>query len=100
MRAGGWSCHAMLGRVWGCASYSVDIGWEAVDAGQEGPGPKVVAAAEGVRRGRAHQHKAEQRLAQLLVEGCRGQRLEVRDALALQHTDWLGSLASLDPQGS
>ena len=82
-------------RAGACAAHFVDVGREAVDAGQEGPWPEVVAAAEGVRRGGAHQHKAQQRLAQLLIESCRGQRLKVRDPLALHHSTWLNSSPEL-----
>ena len=64
-------------------TYCMDICWKAVYARKKWPWPKIIAAAERMRRRRVDEDKAEQRLAQLLGEGCWRQRLEMLYALCL-----------------
>ncbi len=65
-------------------THFVDICWKTVYTRKERPGPEVIAAAESMRRQRIDQDEAQQRLAQLLIERCWCQRLEVTHTLRLQ----------------
>ena len=64
----------------------MDICRKAVYTGKERPRPEIVAAAERMRRRRVDQDETEQRLAQLLGEGCWRQRLKMPYALCLHPT--------------
>ena len=64
-------------------TYSMNISWKAVYTREERPRPKVIAAAESMCRQRINQDKAQQRLAQLLIESCWRQRLKMPHSLRL-----------------
>ena len=77
-----WACRSKGGKV--CAAARLQGGGgQAVHPRQQGPGPEIVAAAEGVGSRAVHQHEAQQRVLQALREEVGRKRLHSVDALRL-----------------